>query len=292
VIRLRGFAVVVSSVCVASACAIAVGQSSPEPVPQEPAVASDETSPAPSGPGDVQRDPLRAEFVEARTEFARVTAAALTSDELTNWVRGLSQRIRLRRTEEDLWEVRAAIDRLNQSGRTDSDRMQRLIEREAALAGEVEQLRSPSAASPAGGIAMPDQTTARHWIEREMSEETNHLADTLSDREIARRTRRLHRLTNLAQFARGLQQQRRGLQAAPRKDEQVVPAGGATTPADKEKIENADFGDLGQPTTVPPELPKASPEQGTTAPARQDEEKRDQSAEEDGTSTEAPSSQS
>ena len=260
-VAVRDVGVVPVAVVLVGVCALATGQS-PEPVPQAPAVTDAERPHAASGTRNPEREALQADFVSARREFARVTAEALTSDELRNWVRGISQRVRLRRTEEDLWEVREAIDRLNRSGRVEAERAQRLAQREAELSREVERLRAPGAAAPGAGVAMPDQATVRSWVEREMAEETNHLADTLSDRELVRRTRRIHRLATLARFARTIQQDRRGPQNVGSEAPEVVPAGGVETTAGK--IENADFSELGKPTTVPPELPEPSPEKGTT----------------------------
>ncbi len=127
---------------------------------------------------------------------------------------------------------------------------------------------------------MPDQATVRQWVEREMSEETSHLADTLSDRELARRTRRLHRLASLAQFARRIEMPRRGPQAIPQKDsrddEGIVPAGGVEVRAGQNQ--NADFSELGQPTTVPPDLGEPDPQKGTAGPSDPTENDADKNA--------------
>lgn len=284
VIALRGFAIKIIGVVVGAAWAVATAQS-PEPVPQAPAVTNDDAASAALSDRDAEREALRAEFIEARSQFARVTADALTSDELKNWVRGISQRVRLRRTEEDLWEVRAALDHLNRSGRADADRAERLAQREAELSREVERLQAPDGVTPAGGVAMPDQATVRNWIEREMAEETNHLADTLSDRDLVRRTRRLHRLATLAQFARRFQEQRQGPQAVSPHAGEIVPAGGVEAPSGSEtrrgKVENADASELGEPTAVPPELPAPAPKKGTTAPDESRDDAPDQDRDED-----------
>jgi hypothetical protein len=174
---------------------------------------------------------------------------------------------------------------LKRTGDGTSERAERLAQREAELARDVEQLREPvavtgsdKAVTPAGGVAMPDEATVRQWIDRAMSEETHHLADTLSDRELARRTRRMHRLAALAQFARRVQTQRSGPEAIPqdqvepRADGGVVPASGVEMRADQN--EDAGLGELGNPTDVPPELPEPAPQKGTSGPTEQTDDDR------------------
>lgn len=272
----RGFAVALFAVHVAAAgVPTSVEADSPEPAFH----ANDEAPPVAPDDRERHRDALREEFIQARREFARVTSEALTSEEVKTWVHGLSRRVRLRRMEEDLREVRSALGSLERTGGGATERAARLAKREADLARDIEQLHAPAAVpgpegavTPAGGVAMPDQATVRQWIERQMSEETNHLADTLSDRELARRTRRLHRLASLAQFARRIQRQRSGPEAipqdgsVPQEDEGVIPASGVEMRADQK--EEAGVGQLGKPTTVPPELPEPAPQKGTTGPTK------------------------
>jgi hypothetical protein len=227
------------------------GQPAPEDGVRETRGASDAAeSRAASSSDEATRDPLRQAFVEARGEFADVTAAALTSEELKSWVAGLSNRVRQRRIEKDLWEAQASLQALEQSGGANTERAHRLAESIAALQRDAERLRtSPNAAAAVGGL--PDQETVRRWLKQEMAEETNHLADTLSPRELERRTRRLHRLAALARFAGGLRTRPLESEPRPKRNPDVVQTAGTD---EKEEISEAES--LGEPTRIPPTLPE------------------------------------
>lgn len=193
---------------------------------------------------DEERARARAAFVEARGEFAAVTAAALTSEELTNWVKGLSLRVRLRRAEEDLRETRGSLRAAEASGRSETDEARRLADRAAALEADVRRLRSPDAETaslPVGGDT-PDRETIRRWVENEMAEETARLADELTTRELEKRTKRLRRLANLTRAAEGFRRRRNPERAEDAPSPEVVPAGASLEPQ----------GDLGPATTLPP----------------------------------------
>lgn len=197
---------------------------------------------------DADRKQLREDFIRARGEFADVTAAALTSEELLNWVKGLSARMKLQRAEQDLWETEANLRGLEESGQADSDRASRLAGQARALQIEVERLQQPGVSGLPAFDQQLDTETVRRWLQGQMAEETAHLADTLPTYELERRTKRLHRLVTLARIAGGLRsQQNRPIIV---QDPQVMPAE-STAPAD----DGSDSSSLGQPTTTPPELP-------------------------------------
>lgn len=236
----------------AATCA---GQDPLADVPQE--TSGPRQAARPVGPEDREWERARAEFVEARNEFAAATAAALTSEEMARFVRGLSVRVRLRWAEEDLAEVRASQRAAEASGQGGTERAGRLAEQAAVLEVEVERLRRPDAAAEAQAVAagMPDRETIRRWVEREMAEETARLADTLDTRELEKRTRRLHTLAGLARLADGLRR-RRG-EPVPVEHEQapaVLPAAGAAEPEAAPEEES-----LGPATTVPPTLSERVP---------------------------------
>ncbi|MBA3313055.1 MAG: hypothetical protein M3552_11275 [Planctomycetota bacterium] len=259
----------VSAVVVWSVSAVVAAQSSPEPVPTQSDVTEREMRRTAPQPEDAERERLREVFIEARSEFAAVTAAALSSEELANWVRGLSTRVRLRRLDEDLRDVRASLRSLERSGEVGSERAQRLAERAAALESEADRLLSPDAATAPAAGGLLDQETVRRWLQKEMEEETHHLADTLTDRELERRTKRLRRLAALARLAGGLREQQRRPDPKADGDVNVIPAGGVESPAadvvvpadaneavGEELLEDAS---LGEPTSVPPEFRELKP---------------------------------
>lgn len=244
--------------------AVALGQDPVrEPASEGTARTAANSTPPVAGPEDEERGRARAEFVEARGEFARATAAALTSEELARWVRGLSVRVRLDWAEEDLWETRAGLRAVEASGRAGTEQARRLAERAAALEAEVARLRRPEAAEgPAAGI--PDRETIRLWVEREMAEETGRLADTLDAREMERRTKRLRRLTMLARVADGLRRRREPGRPDGEVAPAVVPAGGEVEAGSETAGPEDDS--LGPATTVPPALLKEA-DQGVEAAA-------------------------
>lgn len=230
--------------------ATSAGQEPPDDVRED--AAGRERVLRPVGPEDREWGRARAEFVRARDEFAAATAAALTSEEMARWVRGLSVRVRLRWAEEDLAEARASQRAVEASGQGDAERAARLRERAAALEVEVDRLRRPDATVEGQAVAagMPDRETIRRWVEREMGEETARLADTLDARELDKRTKRLRRLTALARIAGGLRAGRGESEPAESKQAPaVVPAGSAAEPAAGPEDES-----LGPATTVPPVL--------------------------------------
>jgi len=158
--------------------------------------------PAPERPTDPEWERARDEFVRARAGFSAMTAAALTSDELTRWAGGLTSRVRLHRAERDLRDAYEGMQAIEASGRAGTEAADRQAVRIASAEDQVARLRAADAAG--AGLAvegLPDRDTIRRWMAAQMDEETQRLADTLDTRELERRTRRLQRLTALAGVA-------------------------------------------------------------------------------------------